>query len=198
MLLASPPGWLASNTVLPVYTLIYLAIFKCPFDLVFRLLTLLGPLTGFFLDVGDSISRTFAITNMGVEAVRLSSRSYVTNSYIGMLICGTLSGCGGSIFSDDFQQTQYSQASQTSEVLSALGFDMKLNFSVALVYVLTTSPFTWVKYLSLIGLDESWAPLLSTHEAKTVCWSILLGTMIYRKFFTSSPILKTQEKAKEQ
>ncbi|KAK9766722.1 hypothetical protein K7432_003991 [Basidiobolus ranarum] len=199
ILLASPPGWLASNTVLPLYTLIYFAMFKSPFDFVFRFLSFLGPITELTLNVGDCISRTFAITNMGVEAVRLNSQGYVSNSYVGMLICGTLSGCGGGIFTDAFQLTQRNWAFRTPTVFTALGFDMKLCFSVASVYVLTTSPITWAKYLVLIGLDESWIPQLSGHEAKTVCWSMLLGTMLYRKFFAStSPILKAQKKVKKE
>ncbi|ORX99751.1 hypothetical protein K493DRAFT_108589 [Basidiobolus meristosporus CBS 931.73] len=198
ILLAIPPGWLASNTMLPLYTLIYMAIFKSPFDIVYRLLTLLGPITELVLNAGDCVSRTFAITNMGVEAVRLNGLSNVSNSYVGMLICGTLSGCGGGIFSDAFQLTQRNWAFRTPTVFTNPGFDIKLCFSVASVYVLTTSPAEWAKYLVLIGLDESWIPQLTIHEAKTVCWSMLLGTMLYRKFFASAPAApKTQKKAKK-
>ncbi|ORX81344.1 hypothetical protein K493DRAFT_308095 [Basidiobolus meristosporus CBS 931.73] len=190
LLLANPPGWLASNALLPIYTLIYLAIFKSPFDVVFQLLNFLGPLTELVLSIGDCISCTFAITSMGVEATRLSSNKYIASSYVGMLICGTLSGCGGGIFTDAFQLTRRVWAFRTPAVYSALGSDMKVCFSITSLYVFTTSPFAFAKYL---GLDAAWFPLLSAHEAKTVCCSVLLGTMLYRKCFSPSTDLKTQK-----
>ncbi|KAJ3370519.1 hypothetical protein GGF31_004110 [Allomyces arbusculus] len=100
-LLGHPPGWLLSNTTLPIYTAIYLLFRYGP---AHRILRLISFPTHLACAVGDGLARALAITRLGVDTVLARH----PGSYVAMLICGTLCGCGGGLLNSTFG---FSQAS---------------------------------------------------------------------------------------
>ncbi|KAJ3358148.1 hypothetical protein GGF32_000720 [Allomyces javanicus] len=127
-LLGHPPGWLLSNTTLPIYTAIYLLFRYGP---AHRILRLISFPTHLACAVGDGLARALAITRLGVDTVLARH----PGSYVAMLICGTLCGCGGGLLNSTFG---FSQASWKLGV-PVVSMDVVLAMVVATGYTVAVT-----------------------------------------------------------
>jgi len=97
-----------------------------------------------FLTV-DGMIRAKGICSLGVDNIRYGTfyggidNKLMNSSWVAILICGTLCGCGGGIFDSAFNISSPTWTFSTPKTFIKPTYDMKISFYIALFYALTTS-----------------------------------------------------------
>ncbi|RKP27817.1 hypothetical protein SYNPS1DRAFT_26549 [Syncephalis pseudoplumigaleata] len=136
VLMGLPPSWLSSNATLPTYALVYLAMFRAPGDIAFRLLDALELWIRPILLVADGLTRANAQTGFAIESIR--AMPTLQHSIIAQLLCGTLAGCGGGIITDAFNLTAADWGLRTPAAFKEEQYDLRVSLIAALTYAFTT------------------------------------------------------------
>lgn len=104
LILGQTPSWMMSHTALPAFFLAYWMTFCCPFDAFFKLTKSRHIL--FLICLGAAVSSGHSVTSWGVDKVLFNqfhiNSQRISQSLFTCLVCGTLSGSGGSLLSDWF------------------------------------------------------------------------------------------------
>lgn len=144
ILLGIHPSWIASNSLIPTYTLIYVLFFNTR-NRFFKITRTVPLFSELLFTLGDSIARTMAITSFGIDTIRLNSDAPLANSMVACVITGTLSGCGGGLVDSIFNVTKQQWTLGTPMVITnPKNFKASLDFWVA-----------FVTSLVYLGLTES-------------------------------------------
>ncbi|CAG8603645.1 4997_t:CDS:2 [Paraglomus brasilianum] len=139
LLLGQPPSWLVSNTIIPTYVAVHIAYFHLP-----QVRGLLHSIPDYIfnpiLDLANILYKANSICLSGVEKIRTDERYPLNNSWVAMVICGTLSGCAGGLWVSTFQiATPEWGFKSTPKVLVEPSYIMKASFVVSLLYTWGTS-----------------------------------------------------------
>ncbi|CAG8658157.1 6194_t:CDS:2, partial [Acaulospora morrowiae] len=185
------PGWLASNTTITTYLIIHFMMFYfSPFHrfLVSLPKSLIDPI---FLIV-DGIQRTNSICLSGVDLVRFGmyDESLMNTSWAAILLCGTLSGCGGGIWASALQVSSPKWSFNIPSAIIEPTFNMKTSFAIALFYALITSP-------QIAGLSLS--PIVDIDQGRTLAIIGMIGLNFvkFNETLKRTRDTKTQKKIKK-
>ena len=92
------------------------------------------------LDLANFLYKANSICESGVERVRNDERYPLNSSWVAMVICGTLSGCVGSLWVSTFQiATPEWGFKSTPQVLVEPSYVMKASLVVSSLYTWSTS-----------------------------------------------------------
>ncbi|RIA86562.1 hypothetical protein C1645_829072 [Glomus cerebriforme] len=143
ILIGKPPGWLASNSTMTIYWISYLLMFYFP--PFYRMIDILPSnlLNIIFLTV-DGMIRAISICSSGVDNIRYGSfhgidNKLINSSWVAILICGTLCGCGGGILDSIFSISSPTWTFSAPSSFTKPTYDVKISFCIALFYSLTTT-----------------------------------------------------------
>ncbi|CAG8597969.1 7903_t:CDS:2 [Diversispora eburnea] len=132
ILCGKAPHWLASNTTITTYLIIYFLIFYIPFFHRFC-----NSIPKIILDpillIADGILRTSSIYSIIDNILfEMNDEPLLKNSWVAILLCGTLSGCGGSIWVSAFQMKSPNWSFTTPSTFLEPTYDMKISFMITL------------------------------------------------------------------
>ncbi|CAG8801593.1 9375_t:CDS:2, partial [Dentiscutata erythropus] len=157
ILTGNAPSWLASNTTMTTYLWIYSIMFYFPnFHQYFTSIPpfILDPI----LITADGFIRANAICSSGVDRIRFGKHDnpLLNTSWVAILICGTLSGCGGGLWESTFQLASPKWTFSTPPAFINPPYDMKTSFITALLYTLTTSDiqFPIMSFTPMLDIDQ--------------------------------------------
>ncbi|CAG8558240.1 46336_t:CDS:2 [Gigaspora margarita] len=168
ILTGNAPSWLASNTTMTTYLWIYSMMFYFPnFHQYFT------SIPSFILDpillTADGFIRANAICSSGVDHIRFGKHynPSLNTSWVAILICGTLCGCGGGLWESTFQLASPKWTFCTPPAFLNPTHDMKMSFITTLFYALTTSDIQ----LPII----SFTPLLDIDQGRALATLVFIG-----------------------
>ena len=125
------------------YRMTYLSMFYFP--QFYRLINILpsNVLNIIFLSA-DGMIRAIAICSSGVDSIRYGSfhgidSKLMNSSWLAILICGSLCGCGGGILDSAFNISSPTWTFSTPTAFIKPTYDMKVSFFITLLYALTSS-----------------------------------------------------------
>ncbi|KAL1924354.1 uncharacterized protein VTP21DRAFT_7389 [Calcarisporiella thermophila] len=171
ILMGIPPGWLASNTVLPAYAATYFAVFYLPgvYPVLLRVRPLLDP----FLISADGLTRFSAITSFAIDAChfRPEVAPRLGGSWIAMLVCGTIAGCGGGLWNDALQLGSAHWGLRTPRGFKTPTWDMAAAFLTAACYTFYSMP-------EILRFETKGAA--SLEEAKALSAFVMVGILLGR------------------
>ncbi|KAI9293903.1 hypothetical protein K502DRAFT_273024, partial [Neoconidiobolus thromboides FSU 785] len=130
--------WLASNTIIPLYSTIHFIIFYSPNDLIFKILLPFLSLINPLLIIADGVSRGFAVTST-IDIIRASNSLPLANSYVAMILGGTVAACGGGIMMDLFKLNQPEWGLQTPNFVKNIPLGIRTPFYLAIFYIVSTT-----------------------------------------------------------
>ncbi|CAG8602681.1 7007_t:CDS:2 [Paraglomus occultum] len=138
LLLGQPPSWLVSNSIIPTYVAVHIAYFHLP-----QVRGLLHSIPDYILnpilDLAHILHKANSICS-SVEKIRADERYPLNESWIAMVVCGTLSGCAGGLWVSTFQiATPEWGFKSTPQVLVEPSYIMKASFVVSSIYTWGTS-----------------------------------------------------------
>ncbi|KAJ2466261.1 hypothetical protein GGI02_004430 [Coemansia sp. RSA 2322] len=139
--------WLESNTAVPVYSLVYLAMGYMPGDVLYGFLRRTAPVSDVFLASVDGLLRGYGVTAAGVDLVRKTmSGQPVADSLVAWVVVGTVLGSGGGIIDDCLQISSAAWGLRTPRMLAqGLSLDVKLSFAATVGYILTTHAWSFAE-----------------------------------------------------
>nr|CAG8493720.1 666_t:CDS:2 [Entrophospora candida] len=144
ILCGEAPKWLSSNVTITTYFLIYTLMFY--FQPFYRLSNLIpNNIINPILLIADGILRGYSICLLGIDSIRYDSRNKdpdLSNSLVAMILCGTLCGSGGAIWTSAFKLGSPFWSFTTPSVLLQPSYDMKSSFLLSLFYISTTTTST--------------------------------------------------------
>ncbi|KAI8047905.1 hypothetical protein BDF21DRAFT_372745 [Thamnidium elegans] len=192
VLRGEPFGILKSNQFWAIHCTTYMAMFSHPY--VYQVVDFLIniPIVEHIFTVSDSILRTLAMVQVGIEGVN-SNPNLGPTKFVAKVLCGTLAGCGGGLWIDAFRLNQPNWSFSTPRLLHVASINMKVSLITTLFYIGATTP-ALVEYLNL--------PLLKQEEAQA--WSVILSTsgLVYGSYSNkwakrAMEDLKTEDKKSE-
>ncbi|KAI9595792.1 hypothetical protein BDF19DRAFT_422247 [Syncephalis fuscata] len=207
VLMGLPPSWLSSNTTLPTYAIVYLAMFRAPGDIAFRLLDAIEPYIRPILLLADGLTRANAQAGFAIESIR--AMPALQNSLIAQLLCGTLAGCGGGIITDAFNLTAADWGLRTPAAFKEEHYDLRVSLSTTLIYAMTTlntpDKISYADAIlarlspSLIGSPTDGFLVLDPREAKCLAGLLFASAQLWRRysFLVLKPTKRTNSDKKE-
>ncbi|CAG8516874.1 3949_t:CDS:2 [Scutellospora calospora] len=194
ILTGKAPGWLASNTTMPTYLLIYSIMFYFPNS--YQVFTFIP---SFILDpillTVDGLIRANGICSLGVDNIRFGKQDnpLLNTSWVAILLCGSLCGCGGGLWESTFKFASPEWTFSTPSALLNPTYDMKISFITTLFYALTTSD---VQIATV-----SFTPLLDINQGKALAILGFVGLNLYKlkdptriRFLQDTKDVETKEK----
>lgn len=143
----------------------------------------------------DGMVRAIAICSSGVDNVRFGSFHGIDNksmnsSWVAILICGSLCGCGGGILDSTFRISSPTWTFSTPTAFIKPSYDMKISFFIALFYALTTTTSS-DEYID----TRFTIPLFSINQGRTLA---IFGMIILKlaKIIDFKKKIPEQEKVK--
>ncbi|CAG8647107.1 19619_t:CDS:1, partial [Racocetra fulgida] len=99
-----------------------------------------------------------AICSSGVDGIRFGKHDNpsLNTSWVAVLVCGTLCGCGGGLLESAFQLASPKWTFSTPSAFSNPTYDMKMCFITALLYSLTTSDIqiSVMSFTPILDIDQ--------------------------------------------
>ena len=189
-----PPPWVASNTVLPAYALVYFLVFQFPSDRVFSLLNQYAFLIDPLLIGADGVARSMAQCIGGVDMVR-AHPLLGPEKYVAQIILGTLAGTGGGLLADAFVLSAPTWHFRLPTAFKSPTIDLKTAFSVAVTYTILTSEELMQQLMYLMQLQgKESVQVMGQEEARVVCALLFSSALIYKRYGSSWSAFKLGSK----
>ncbi|CAG8605925.1 21030_t:CDS:1 [Cetraspora pellucida] len=108
--------------------------------------------------ISDGFIRGNAICSSGVDRIRFGTydNPSLNSSWVAILVCGTLCGCGGGLLESTFQFASPKWTFSTPSAFLNPTYDMKMSFIIALFYALTTSDvqISVMSFTPILDIDQ--------------------------------------------
>lgn len=140
ILIGIAPGWLINDNVLPVYFLVYCIFFLDKEGRITKLIAKGGLTVELISAFINATSRTTTLAGL-INMIRDYKDPYITNSIICLLVCGTLSGCGGGILDHTFNLSKKEWKYNTPSCLKGENsFSLKSTIISTFLYIVLSNP----------------------------------------------------------
>ncbi|ORX61187.1 hypothetical protein BCR36DRAFT_341566 [Piromyces finnis] len=140
ILIGIAPGWIINDNVLPLYFLIYCIFFLDKEGCITKFISKGGIAIEFISAFINVTSRTSTLCG-NINMIRDYKDPYITNSIVCLLICGTLSGCGGGILDHTFSLSKREWKYNTPSCLKGENsFSLKSTIAATLHYIILSNP----------------------------------------------------------
>jgi len=140
ILIGVAPGWIINDNVLPLYFLVYCIFFLDQEGRITKFISKGGIALEFISAFVNVTSRTSTLCG-NINMIRDYKDPYITNSIVCLLICGTLSGCGGGILDHTFSLSKREWKYNTPSCLKGENsFSLKSTIAATLHYIILSNP----------------------------------------------------------
>jgi len=140
VLIGIPPGWLINDNILPLYFVVYCIFFLDRNAHITKFISKGGVIIEYISAFINATSRTNTLAGL-INMIRDYKDPYINNSIVLLLICGTLSGCGGGILDHTFNLSKLEWKYSTPSCLKGENsFSLKATTIVTLFYIIISNP----------------------------------------------------------
>jgi len=190
LLIGIPPGWLVNDNILPLYFIVYCVFFLDREGRITKFISKGGNVVEYISAFINATSRTNTLAGL-INTIRDYKDPHLNNSIVLLLICGTLSACGGGILDHTFSLSKIEWKYSTPSCLKGENsFSLKATSLATLFYIIVSNPMN-DDMVGLFGFIIKTRQLIfgdfTRIQAMTITWIFFL-TMYF--IYTYSSIKK--------
>ncbi|ORX85016.1 hypothetical protein BCR32DRAFT_290970 [Anaeromyces robustus] len=140
LLIGIPPGWLINDNILPLYFVVYCIFFLDRNAYITKFISKGGIIIEYISAFINATSRTNTLAGL-INMIRDYKDPYINNSIVLLLVCGTLSACGGGILDHTFNLSKLEWKYNTPSCLKGENsFSLKATTVATLFYIIVSNP----------------------------------------------------------
>jgi len=177
ILIGIPPGWLINDNILPLYFIVYCIFFLDREGRITKFISKGGDIVEYISAFINATSRTNTLAGM-INMIRDYKDPRLNNSIVLLLVCGTISACGGGILDHTFNLSKIEWKYSTPSCLKGENsFSLKATSVATLFYIIASNPMNEDMvglYGFIIKIRQIFFGNLSRIQAMTVTWIFFL------------------------
>lgn len=140
LLIGIPPAWLINDNILPLYFIVYCIFFLDREGRITKFISKGGDIVEYISAFINATSRTNTLAGI-INMIRDYKDPNLNNSIVLLLVCGTLSACGGGILDHTFSLSKIEWKYSTPSCLKGENsFSLKATSVATLFYIIVSNP----------------------------------------------------------